>query len=223
MTRRALQGGPMLLVMCDGNRILCEALATALEARGHKVPAVATTAGDCIEAVASYQPDVCVLDLYLPGPEDGLQAIRQIRCRCPDTAVLVVSELSDPDIWTRAKQLGVAGLVGKDRSVSQITEALNMIVNGEPVFDPVPPQGVPRPAAPFMLTPREAEVLRRIVAGQDTQQMAGEMNIAVSTLRSYVKNVLAKLGAHSRLEAAAVASQESLPAEPSVLPAVAVR
>jgi two-component system, NarL family, nitrate/nitrite response regulator NarL len=56
-------------------------------------------------------------------------------------------------------------------------------------------------------------VLGRIAAGQDTQQMAREMNIAISTLRSYVKNVFAKLGAHSRLEAAAVASQASLPAE----------
>ena len=56
-----------------------------------------------------------------------------------------------------------------------------------------------------MLTPREAEVLRRIVAGQATVQMAREMNVATSTLRSYIKSILAKLGAHSRLQAAAIA------------------
>jgi DNA-binding NarL/FixJ family response regulator len=57
------------------------------------------------------------------------------------------------------------------------------------------------------LTPREAEVLRRIAAGQNTKKMALEMNVTTETLRTYVRNVLAKLGAHSRLEAAAIASR----------------
>ena len=56
-------------------------------------------------------------------------------------------------------------------------------------------------------------MLRRITAGQNSRQMADEMDIAVSTLRSYIKNVFAKIGVHSRLEAAAVASRASLFAE----------
>jgi DNA-binding NarL/FixJ family response regulator len=62
------------------------------------------------------------------------------------------------------------------------------------------------------LTPREAEVLRRIAAGQNTKKMAGEMNVTTETLRSYVKKVLAKLGAHSRLEAATLASRHIMQA-----------
>jgi DNA-binding NarL/FixJ family response regulator len=61
------------------------------------------------------------------------------------------------------------------------------------------------------LTPREAEVLRRIAAGQNTKKMAGEMNVTTETLRSYVKKVLGKLGAHSRLEAATLASRHIPP------------
>jgi two-component system nitrate/nitrite response regulator NarL len=61
-----------------------------------------------------------------------------------------------------------------------------------------------------VLTPREREVLCRMAAGQSTAQMSGEMNIEVSTLRTYVKNVLSKLGAHSRLQAVAVATREHL-------------
>lgn len=198
----------MRLVIADANRILGEALAAALESCGHRVLAVTTTVGDCIEAVASCRPDVCELDLHLPDPADGLQAVREIRCRCPGTAVLVISDLKDPDVWKQARGLGVAGLVGKDRSVSQIADALHMIDSGHPVFDPAPTQEATACAVvPILLTPREAEVLRRIVAGQDTRQMAREMNIAISTLRTYVRNLLAKLGAHSRLEAAAVASR----------------
>jgi DNA-binding NarL/FixJ family response regulator len=61
------------------------------------------------------------------------------------------------------------------------------------------------------LTPREAEVLRRIAAGQNTKKMAGEMNVTTETLRTYVKKVLGKLGAHSRLEAATLASRHIPP------------
>jgi len=57
------------------------------------------------------------------------------------------------------------------------------------------------------LTPRETEVLKRIIAGQNTKMMAREMNVTTETLRTYVKSVLGKLGAHSRLEAAALASR----------------
>jgi DNA-binding NarL/FixJ family response regulator len=59
------------------------------------------------------------------------------------------------------------------------------------------------------------------VAGQGTVQMAGEMNISASTLRTYVKNLLTKLGTHSRLQAAALASREGLVAELSTRPALA--
>jgi two-component system nitrate/nitrite response regulator NarL len=57
------------------------------------------------------------------------------------------------------------------------------------------------------LTPRERQVLQRIVAGQSTEQMSREMSVATSTLRSHIGSVLAKLGAHSRVQAAAIASQ----------------
>jgi len=139
-----------------------------------------------------------------------MRLIREIRDYCSGVAVLVISDVSDPAFWAQAKKLGIAGFLGKNRSVSQITEALRTIAAGEPAFDPMPPRGAPRPQAPFALTPREEEVLRRIAAGQHTRQMAAEMDIAVSTLRTYVKNVFAKLGVHSRIEAAAIASQADL-------------
>ncbi len=205
----------MRLVICDGNRILSEALAAALETQDNAMTAVATsTADDCISAVTDDKPNVCVLDPHLPAVEDGLQLVREIRDRCPGTAVLVLSDLTDQAIWAQASQLGIAGFLAKDRSVSQIADALQVIAAGEAAaFDRAPPNGASRPAAPFVLTPREEEVLRRIAAGQHTRQMAGEMDIAISTLRTYVKNVFAKLGVHSRLEAAAVASRANLVGE----------
>jgi two-component system nitrate/nitrite response regulator NarL len=204
----------MRLVICDGNRILSEALAAALGVPDGEMTAVATSAADaCLAAVSQHRPDICLLDPHLPQAEDGLRLIHEILNRYPGLAILVVSDVSDPAAWLQARKLGIAGLVGKNRSVSQIADALRTIAAGEPVFDPMPPLGAPRRPAPFVLTPREEEVLRRIAAGQHTRQMAIEMDIAISTLRTYVKNVFAKLGVHSRLEAAAIANQADLAGE----------
>jgi len=200
----------MRLVICDGNRILSEALADALKVRDDELSAVAVSAADeCIAAVGSYRPDVCVLDVHLPEIDDGLHAIREICSRFPDTAVVVAGDASDPGTLAKARKLGIIGFLAKSRSVSGIADALHRIASGQPVFDPVPHTASHRDP-PFVLTPREEEVLRRIAVGQNTRQMAHEMNIATSTLRTYVKNVFAKIGVHTRLEAAAFARRANL-------------
>jgi two-component system nitrate/nitrite response regulator NarL len=199
----------MRLVICDGNRILSEALADALQG-DHELNAVAvTTADECVAAVGSYLPDTCVLEVRLPETADGLHLINEIRDRFPDTAVVVASDASDPSTVAKARDLGVKGFLAKSRSVSEVADALYRIASGRTVFDPLPRTASHRDPS-FVLTPREVEVLRRIAAGQSTRQMAGEMNIAITTLRTYIKNVFAKIGVHSRLEAAAVARRANL-------------
>jgi DNA-binding NarL/FixJ family response regulator len=216
----------MRLVLCDDHRILVEALAVALHARGHDVLAT-TTAEECVRAVAEDRPDVCLLDLYLPGREDGLQAAQAIRAGYPETLVLILSGMADPLILSRAIDLGVAGIIRKDQTVDKIEAALQQVVAGESVFQAGLVRDIVRhlSAEPgkepwHYLTAREAEVLRRIVAGESTKQMARSMRIAASTVRTYVQNVLTKLGAHSRLEASAIAVRDrlvdELPPEPAL-------
>lgn len=230
----------MRLVLCDDNRILCEALAAAMNAWGHQVVAITTTAEEGLAAVGAHRPDAVVLEPRVPAggaaagaggdsaPADqanltsegdvaGLGVGGAIRQRHPDTAVLVLSSFVDRATWTAAMRMGVVGYLCKDRNIGQIAAALEVIAAGGVVFDPaVPSQASPRPSSQrrdrprCQLTPRETEVLRRLVAGQSTRQMALEMNITIDTLRGYVKNVLGKLGARSRLQAAALASREDL-------------
>jgi two-component system, NarL family, nitrate/nitrite response regulator NarL len=200
----------MRLVISDNNRILGEALGAALQDSEHEVVAVVSSADDCVSAVTACKPDICLLEVRIPRLEDGLRAVQEIRSQCPATVVVVLSDLSDRRTWSQASKLEIAGLVGKDRSVTQIVAALDAVMDGEVVFDQGPWRKPLSTTSAVELTPREAEVLRRMIAGQDTRRMASEMNVTVSTLRTYVKNVLAKLGAHSRLEAVALASRANL-------------
>ena len=217
----------MRLVFCDENRILSEALATAMEALGHEVVAITTSPEEGLAAVGKHQPDAVLLDPRFPGcggPDgagadaaEGLSAAEAMLQDAPGTAVLVLSGLADRPTWLAAMRVGAAGFICKDQDVGQIAAALDEVGAGRLVFDPMVPSQASirchprrRPSPLHMLTPREKEVLRRIVAGQSTSQMADEMDIAINTLRSYVKNVLTKLGAHSRLQAAAFAAREDM-------------
>lgn len=204
----------MKLVLCDDNRLLAEALAAALRAWGYEPAAVTTSAAEGITAVAKHRPDVCLLDLRFPSGADGLTAARQMRAQSPRTAVVMLSGALDPAVTREARSIGVAGYLAKDQSVSQIAGALQLIISGRPFYSSArpgrPAAATRRPPSRYDLTPRETEVLRRIVEGQSTAQMSVEMNIAVSTLRTYVKNLLTKLGTHTRLQAAALASREGL-------------
>ena len=125
----------MKLVLCDDHRILCEALATALEDHGHQVLAVTTTATAGVTAVAAHDPDVCLLDLCFPDVENGLDAARTITQHHPGTKVLVLSGVADPQMLSEAMGIGIAGLLPKDQSVDQIADALDAIAAGGAVFD----------------------------------------------------------------------------------------
>lgn len=210
-------GAMMRLVVCDDHRILVESLAVALQARGYGVVAATTTAEECLTAVASHQPDVCLLDLYLPGREDGLETARAIRTDHPGTQVLILSGVADPVVLSKAIDLGVAGIIRKDQTVDKIAAALLQVAVGGSAFQTDVVRDVvgrltsqPRKEPWEYLTERELEVLRRIVAGESTKQMARSMQIAASTVRTYAQNVLTKLGVHSRLEAAAIAVRARL-------------
>ena len=207
-------GETMRLVLCDDNLLLGEALAPALTAGGHQIAAITTSLAAGLAAIRAHRPDACLLGLRFSAGE-GLAAIRAITQRHPGTAVVILASAPDPALAWQARKLGVAGFLSKNAGVAQITQALDVVAAGRPVFEPAlpsrPPGAARRRGQPvYELTPREQEVLRRIVDGQGTGQMAKEMNIAPSTLRSYVKNLLSKLGTHSRLQAAALASREGL-------------
>jgi len=203
----------MRLVLCDDNRILCEALASVFQAHGHRVLAITTRAAEAVTAVSELRPDACLLDVCLPDGS-GLDAARVMRQGRPDTKIVMLSGVSDPAVVAEARQAGVAGFLRKDQNLDSIVRAVAAVGAGGLAFGPATPrQPCRRMTAECRddrlggLTRREDEVLRRIVAGQSTTRMAGEMGIAISTLRGYVKSILAKLGAHSRIEAAAIASR----------------
>ena len=201
----------MKILICDQQLMLAEALASALDARGYDVLAVTTTVSDTCNAVGDCVPDVCLLGLQAGHQLNGPDTVRAILQRYPGTKVLVLSEVTAPEALAQLIRSGVAGVTHQGQSVAQVAETLDATEAGRNVLDPGPLQVPARDTNRlYELSPREKEVLARIAGGQSTRQMSCAMNITVDTVRTYVKNVLTKLGAHSRLQLAALASRDGL-------------
>ncbi len=212
----------MRLLICDDHKLLVEALSMALSDKGHTVVATAFDPDEAVEAAREHQPDACLLDVYFPCG-DGLGAIGRIHDVSPHTKVVMLSGHISRDLVADAIAKGAAGFVGKEKPIEVINEALKMAHEGYLAVDLLVLQNALRPQAQCddplwvlkFLTAREWEVLRCLVDGLSTEQIADRLGVHRSTARTHVQHTLSKLGVHSRLEAAALmtahASAETWP------------
>jgi two-component system nitrate/nitrite response regulator NarL len=209
-------------MVCDDHKLLLDALSMALTDNGHTVVATAVDPDEAVEAARKHQPDACLLDVNFPN-SNGLNAISRIHEVSPNTKVVMLSGSINRSLVADAIAEGAQGFVGKEKPVGVIIEALEMAHEGHLAVDLLLLQEVLRPQAndedPLwmlkFLTEREWEVMRCIMDGLSTEQMAEQLRVRRSTARTHVQNLLTKLGVHSRLQAAALmtahASAETWP------------
>jgi DNA-binding NarL/FixJ family response regulator len=207
----------MRVVICDDHHLLVQAMATALGGLGYLVEAAVTTPSDAVRAVATYDPDVLLLDLSFPAGS-GLDAARQVIAEHPRTRVLVMTGSDSPETQRVALGLGVAGYVRKAQRIEAVTRALESVMDGRVVVDQALLNGdrgngasVPRQRTGLDdLTPREQDVLSLLVRGRSTNEIVEDLCVSPSTVRTHVQSIFVKLGVHSRLQAVAMLTQQGL-------------
>jgi len=199
------------VLIVDDHRAFSDALAIAIDAQADlRHVGVASTVEEAVEAVASSSPDVVLMDIRLPGV-DGIEGVRRIKGLRPDMVILVLTGFADAETMAQAALAGASGFFPKERPVVEILEAIRTASQGGMVVDPATlaamltrtyaPQGSPAAPPGVGLTQREREVLAMMAAGRDPRAIARALGITVNTSRGHVKSVMAKLGAHSQLEA----------------------
>ncbi|GAA2146866.1 LuxR C-terminal-related transcriptional regulator [Kitasatospora kazusensis] len=211
------------LVVVDDHRLLAEALAAALQLRGHRVVGLGSPARAVCEVAAGRRPEVCLVGVDGPGGPEAFDPVRRLRRERPEIAVIVLGPVGEPGWVAAAFAAGAAGYVRSDERIEVVERAIARVRAGEAAVAVEVLQGafdrLLRPLAEQddealrllrALTHREVQVLVRIAEGEDTAAIAAGMAIASSTARTHVQRVLAKLGARTRLEAAAVAARTGL-------------
>jgi DNA-binding NarL/FixJ family response regulator len=189
----------------DDHALVAESLALALgDETDLAVVGRAATGRDAIAQCRERRPDVIVLDHGLPDL-DGIETARALVADHPTVGIVMLTGSGALHIQRRAGEVGCLGFVTKDRATSELVAAVRAVAEGRQMT--MAPSGIPGETD---LSERELQILDGIVRGLDNRAIAAELFLSVHTVRNHVQKVLAKLGAHSKLEAAATARSQGL-------------
>jgi two-component system response regulator DesR len=160
---------------------------------------------EVVEAVERSTPDVCLLDIEMPGG-NGIDVAAELTRRQPPVRVLIVTTFSRPGYLRRALEVGVSGFVVKDTPARELADAVRRVHAGLRVIDPALAAeslvGGPNP-----LTAREQEVLREALTGAPVATIAGRVHLSAGTVRNHLSSAIGKTGTTTRAEAARVAEE----------------
>jgi DNA-binding NarL/FixJ family response regulator len=176
---------------------------------GMEVCGEATTGARAIELYRSLRPGLVLMDLRLPDLS-GAEATEAIRREFPDAKLLVVSSFAPDEEVYAAIAAGAQGYVLKTIETEQLVAAIRTVASG---LRHIPPEIAARLAARIPrsdLTDRERDVLRLLVRGRRNREIAEQLTIAEGTVKTHVANILLKLGATDRTEAATVAIERGI-------------
>jgi len=215
---------PASILLADDHALFRHALATLLNEQPDLE--VVGQAGDGLEAVQlarDLNVDLILMDINMPI-SDGLEATRMIRKFAPEARIMMLTIRDEDETLFKAIKAGAGGYMLKNADADAFLEGVRQILAGEAVL---PPKLAARlleefarlasqPATPvaskqdFGLTNRELDVLNHIAAAETDKEIAQKLDLSIHTVKSHVRNILSKLHAANRWEAARKARDEGL-------------
>lgn len=204
------------VVVADDHPFFRDGVSRSLNQDGRvEVVAEAENGRDAIAAIRREQPDVALVDYQMPGV-DGVGVVRAVIRDELATRVLVLSAHTDSALVFEALQEGAAGFLPKDARRAEIVEAVLKVARGESVV-PATLAGAlageirlrAQPDAP-VLSERERQVLQAFARGRSVPQVAAELMIGVSTVKTHTQRLYEKLGVSDRAAAVAEAMRRGL-------------
>ena len=173
-----------------------------------------------VKLVAQTRPDIVLLDLDMPVM-NGREALAQILSAHPEQTVVMLTVSEDSDDLTECMRLGARGFLLKNINADFLLDSIRKAVDGDNVFSPemtarlvqslISTAAPPKNNALSSLTPRELEILGYLAAGHSNKVIARRLDLAESTIKVHVQNILRKLELSSRVQAAVYAVQHKVP------------
>jgi len=203
---------PVTVVVADDQSAVREGLVLLLGTLpGITVAGEAADGDAAVRLVATAKPQVVLMDLNMPGG-DGVTATARITAEHPGTRVVVLTTYADDESIIGALRAGALGYLTKDATRAEIGRAVQAAAAGQAVLDPGVQQrllsaAARAPETPAAasgdddLTPREAEVLRLIAAGQSNREIARTLFVSEATVKTHVNRIFAKTASRDRAQA----------------------
>ncbi|MDO5701092.1 MAG: response regulator transcription factor [Bowdeniella nasicola] len=217
---------PVRVLIVDDQSLLRMGFAMVLDgAEGITVVGEAADGGAAINQARALRPDVVLMDVRMPGI-DGIEATREITSELPDTKVLVLTTFDLDEYAFAGLRAGASGFLLKDTPPADLATAIHTVAKGEAVLSPrithrmlelfgeKLPLGAaddsPQDDRIAHLTTREREVLGLIATGASNAEIAQQLFVSETTVKTHVGNVLAKLGLRDRVQAVVFAYENGL-------------
>ena len=198
------------LILADDHPVLREGLSLILGTRPDMaVVAQASTGEEAFELFLKLEPDVLILDLQMPG-EGGVSTVKRLLKKRPGAKILILTTYdADEDIY-RTMLAGAIGYVLKDTPSDELIGAIRTIGSGQRYMSRTAGAKLAGRIGAPQITERELSVLRCVAAGQANKEIADALGISEGTVKSHVNNIMQKLGALSRTDAAIAGLRKGL-------------
>lgn len=185
------------IVIAEDQRMLLGALGSLLSLEDDmEVVGKASNGEEAVALAKELSPDVCVMDIEMPG-KTGLEAAEELKglaCK-----VIILTTFARSGYFQRALKAGVSGYLLKDSPSEELASSIRSVMGGRRVYAPELMDDVYSEENP--LTEREMEVLELVADGKNTKEIAGQLSITTGTVRNYISTILDKLQVTNRIEA----------------------
>jgi DNA-binding NarL/FixJ family response regulator len=212
------------IVIAEDYTILREGLRALISSNPHlEVVGEAEDGKEAVLCVEKHTPDLALVDLSMPRT-DGMDAIREIKSRCPDTKVVALTVHKAEEYVLAALEAGANGYVLKDANHHELMMAIQTVLDGNSYLSPAISEKViegylegkkdVKPVSSWeTLTKRERQVLKLIAEGQKNKDIADYLCVSVKTVEKHRANLMEKLDLHSAAALTAFAMERGLTAK----------
>lgn len=185
------------IVIAEDQRMMLGALAALLDLEPDmQVVGRARDGEEAVRLVRELAPDVCVMDIEMPG-RSGLEAAEELKgsgCK-----IVILTTFARSGYFERALKAGVGGYLLKDSPSEELADSIRSVASGRRIYAPDLVDDVVAESNP--LTERETEVLELMADGKNTKEIASQLFITTGTVRNYISVILDKLDVGNRIEA----------------------
>ncbi|WEB44397.1 response regulator transcription factor [Streptomyces yunnanensis] len=204
------------MVVADDHPVYREGIARGLQLGGRiEVLAEVDAGGPALAAIREHRPQVALIDYRLPGM-DGLEVVHAVARDGLPTRSIILSAATDGSVVYRAIQAGAAGYLAKEATCSEIVTAVLKVASGRHVISEEPLHGLVEEirlrvdSEVMVLTERERQVLQGFAEGKSIPDLAGELYLGASTVKTHTQRLYEKLGVSDRAAAVAAAMRRGL-------------
>ncbi len=206
---------PITIVIADDHAMVRLGLRAIIESFvDFRLLGEASDGKRAVQLCTELRPNVVLMDVMMPMM-NGVEATRLVRAQCPDTQVIAITSFEDEQHTQAVLQAGAIGHLLKNVSALELATAIRNVHRGQPALSAEATRLLLKHTAPMAAThepisERERDVLRLLIHGLTNVEIGTALHLSPFTVKNHVSNIIAKLGASTRTEAATLALQHKL-------------